>query len=110
MNSHQLYNRYKELDKDLIEAFRELTEGKEITFADDDYWENIDELPEADWVDKHGNVRQGVITAIKENKVVIEDQHEEETVKINFQDINDIYYKLKLIEDIEQHNSAEEKL
>lgn len=103
MKSHQLYNRYKELDKDLTQAFKELTEGKEIVFAElntDDYWDLWEDLPEADYINKHGEHEDLKIAQIKDSKLITLDKEQEETV-INFQDINDIYYKLKLIEAVE---------
>lgn len=103
MNSHQLHNRHNELNNDLTEAFRELTESKDIIFISEeaDLFEFIDDLPQVDWINGNGEFKTGEVKRIENKQLIINNEDGVEVIR-DFNEINDIYYKIQLIECIEE--------
>ena len=97
-------DKYDALEVEVCKAFIALVKDKDIIFLTDDMnlEDDIDELPNVDKINSNGDqyfVR--VLSIVNGFLNVVEDENHTKTNTITFDDINDLYFAISLVEAIE---------
>lgn len=100
-----LMSKYQALDAEAFEAFENILKEKgQIDFftSDMSFEENLDELPMVDRSNSMGDtVFLRVLSVLSGGLLdVVEDENQTKQFQIGFSEINDIYFKINLVDEM----------